>query len=76
MKTYRRALIRIKHFKLKKLLGPEHPATRAAFGRMLVYGGDGHLASKPDGDIELVSWYREGERPGYLNRGIRSYAAK
>lgn len=70
--SYKRARIRLRHFRLKKSLGEDHPATRAAFGRMMVYGGDGHLATKPDGDIELISWYREKTKPGYLNRRMRA----
>lgn len=70
--SYKRARARLRHYKLKKTLGVEHPATRAAFGRMLVYGGDGHRAAKPDGDIEVVAWTREAIQPGYLNRRFRA----
>jgi hypothetical protein len=73
---YKRARARLHYAKLKKSLGEDHPATRAAFGRMLVYGGDGHQASVPQQashTIEATAWHREsGAQPGYWNRTQRS----
>jgi hypothetical protein len=73
---WKRARARLRYAKLKKELGPDHPATRAAFGRMLVHGGDGHPASVPQKrstSIEAIAWHREsGAQPGYWNRTARS----
>lgn len=73
---YKRARARLRYAQLVKTLGREHAATRAAFGRMLVYGGDGYPASVPQrnsASIEAIAWHREsGAQPGYLNRTQRS----
>lgn len=68
---YKRARARLWYAKLVKTLGREH----AAFGRMLVYGGDGYAASVPQRGsttIEAIAWHREASQPGYWNRHQRS----
>ena len=75
MRGYRRAHARLRFAKLSRELGREHPATRAAFGRMLVYGGDGYPAAVPQRNatsIEAIAWHRESAQPGYWNRARRS----
>lgn len=75
---YKRAFARLKYAAAKKKHAdePDHPALRAAFGRMLVYGGDGHPAAVPQRNstsIESIAWHREAAAwPGYWNRTARN----
>ncbi len=73
---FKRARARLHYARTLKALGEEHPATQAAFGRMLVYGGDEYPASVPQRgstEIESIAWHREsGAQEGYWNRTQRS----
>lgn len=71
---YRRAKARLTYARL--IAAPaEDPARRAAFGRMLYHGGDGHRRAVPQlnaTSIEAIAWFREsGTRPGFMNRRHR-----
>jgi hypothetical protein len=55
-------------------LGLDHPATRAALGRLNYYRG--MTPQKRAVEPEAIAWYREsGAQPGYWNRSRRRAAA-
>ena len=55
-------------------LGPDHPATRAALGRLLFH--QGAVPQYGSRTIESIAWHREsGACPGWLNRRERAHEA-
>ncbi len=52
-------------------LGADHPATRAALGRLNFYRG--MVPQRGSTSIESIAWHREsGAAPGWLNRRERA----
>ena len=69
-----RGLAAYRYHRLCFALGREHPATRAALGRLRYHRGD--VPQRGDSSIEAVAWHREsGAIPGYWNRRERREAA-
>ena len=64
----RQAVTRCRWLLCKSVLGEDHPATRAAFGRYVAASGGGPPQSH--GLPAWVAWGRE-LTPGYLNRSSR-----
>ena len=60
-----------RHRRLLAELGPDHPATRAALGRLRYHRGD--VPQRGASSVEAIAWYREsGAIDGYWNRAQRA----
>lgn len=65
-----RGLSTARYKALRDRHGDEHPATRAALGRLLFYLK--HVPQRDSATPEAIAWRREsGAAPGYLNRRHR-----
>lgn len=68
-----RGIAGYRHARLAQALGPDHPATRAAWGRLAYYLG--HVPQRHLATPEAVAWLRESRAiTGYMNRGERRAA--
>lgn len=70
-----RGLANMRHMMLRRDLGDEHPAVRAALGRLLALSG--MVPQRDSVTPEAVAWHREsGAIPGWRNRAARRDASR
>jgi hypothetical protein len=68
-----RGIANFRYFSALKLFGEEHPATKAALGRLRARKNV--VPQKGLLSIEAIAWHREsGANPGFRNRTARKHA--